>query len=135
MARRVRGVRGATTVPRDEAMLICAATRELLLELLARNGGIPADIVSATFTVTADLRSEFPARAVRDLGWDDVAVLCAMEMPVPGAMARCIRVLMHLEMPRNQVLRHVYLHGADGLRPDRSCRAFAEDDPGVAETS
>jgi chorismate mutase len=109
--RRLRGIRSVTTVEYDAAMLICEATRELLTELLARNDATPAAVVSVMFTVTADLRSEFPARAARDLGWDDVAMLCAVEMPVPGAMPRCVRVSLHMELPEDRVVQHAYLRG------------------------
>jgi chorismate mutase len=117
--RRVRGVRGATRVERDEGELIRAATRELLTELLERNAAAPADVVSAFFTVTPDLTSEFPARAARDLGWDDAAMLCSVEIAVAGAMTRVVRVLLHLELPAGATVRHVYLRGAEELRPDR----------------
>ena len=111
----------AGELERDEALAICEATTELLSELLTRNEAGVADVVSAVFTVTDDLRSEFPARAARDLGWDDVATLCAVEVPVPvpGALRRCVRVLLHLELPEARAARHVYLRGAEGLRPDR----------------
>lgn len=117
--RRVRGVRGATRVDRDEAQLILDATRELLLAIMDRNDATAAEVVSAVFTVTPDLTSEFPARAARDLGWDDAATLCSVEIPVPGAMTRVVRVLMHLELPASAPVRHVYLRGAEELRPDR----------------
>lgn len=116
--RRLRGIRGATTVTRDEALLIRDATRELLATLVERNALTSDQIVSAFFTVTPDLRSEFPARAARDLGWDDVPMLCSVEMPVPGALAYCIRVLLHVELPGEHPVRHAYLHGAEVLRPD-----------------
>ena len=71
------------------------------------------------FTVTDDLRAEFPARAARELGWTDVPLLCTVEIPVPGALRRCIRVLMHVETDRPRgAIRHVYLGDARGLRPD-----------------
>jgi len=75
--------------------------------------------VSAFFTMTPDLRSEFPARAARDLGWDDVPMLCTTEVDVRGALPRCIRALVHAssDRPRGDV-RHVYLRGAHVLRPD-----------------
>lgn len=60
------------------------ATRELLTELLDRNSASVGQVVSAIFTVTPDLTSEFPARAARDLGWTDTAMLCSVEIPVPG---------------------------------------------------
>ena len=113
--RRVRGVRGATRVERDDPALIIEATRELLDAVMERNETTAEDVVSAIFTVTPD----FPARAARELGWDNAATLCSVEIPVPGAMTRVIRVLLHLEIPVSTPVRHVYLRGAEELRPDR----------------
>ena len=116
---RVRAVRGATTVDADDPGAIREHTRELLAALLASNDVEPSSIVSAIFTVTRDLESEFPARAARDLGWSDVPLLCVHEMNVPGALPRCIRVLLHVESDRaREAMRHVYLRGAIVLRPD-----------------
>ena len=119
--RSIRAIRGATTVERDDPGLIQDATRELLAELVARNGIAASDIVSLIFTATPDLRSEFPARAARDLGWDDIPMLCVSEMPVDGALERCVRVLLHADAARfRDGPRHVYLRGARALRPDLS---------------
>lgn len=116
---RIRGVRGATCVDLDDASAIRRATSELLGQLLDRNAATAEQVVSAFFTVTPDLRSEFPARAARHMGWSDVAMLCSVEIPVPGAMERVVRVLLHLNLPSDASVRHVYLNGADELRPDR----------------
>lgn len=115
----MRAVRGAITVERDDAGLVVAATRELLTELAERNALGPEQVVSAIFTVTPDITSEFPARAARELGWTDVPLLCAMEIPTAQGLAFCIRVLLHIDtdIPRSE-LRHVYLRGAKVLRPD-----------------
>ncbi len=119
MEKSLRALRGATTVGEDTPESIAAATRELLTELAARNGFEASDIVSAIFTVTPDLRSDFPARAARSLGWEDVSLLCTTEIPVPHALARCIRVLLYVETRRPRAeLKHVYLRGARALRPD-----------------
>lgn len=119
--RGLRALRGATTVPHDDATQLGAATRELLAALLERNGLRAGDIVSAVFTVTPDLTSEFPARAARELGWHDVPLLCAASVAVPGALPRCIRVLLHVETTRpRKALTHVYLRDAESLRPDLS---------------
>lgn len=117
--RRLHALRGATTVERDDPPSVLGATRELLELLTRRNALTSADVVSALFTVTADLRSEFPARAARELGWLDVPLLCMTEIPVEGSLGRCIRILLHVEsgQPRG-ALRHIYLHGARALRPD-----------------
>jgi chorismate mutase len=115
---RVRGLRGATRAARDDSESIRAATRELLTEMMLLNSLSQDAIVSAFFTVTPDLVTEFPARAARELGWDDVAMLCSTEIPVPGSMSRVVRVLLHVELPLNTSVRHVYLNGAEELRPD-----------------
>lgn len=94
---------------------------------MALNELAPTDIISALFTVTPDLRSAFPAHAARELGWTDVALLCTMEIPVPGAIARCIRVLLHVETTKSRKqLRHVYLRGARALRPEWADEPNAE---------
>ncbi|HTL94113.1 MAG TPA: chorismate mutase [Gemmatimonadaceae bacterium] len=110
-------LRGATTIEHDDPAHVRDATRELLERMVATNNIAVADIISVVFTVSRDITSEFPARAARDLGWVDVPLLCATEIPVPGAVAHCIRVLIHLEStrPRNE-LRPVYLRGAAHLR-------------------
>lgn len=116
----VRGIRGATSVEKDDPEQILAATRELLEEILRANEITDFDeIVSAIFTTTSDLTSTFPAEAARRLGMDLVPLLCACEIPVPNSMPRCIRVLLHLNTPRAQAeLTHIYLHEARRLRPD-----------------
>ena len=117
---RLRGFRGAITVERDDSEEILQATEELLRALIAANEIDPADIVSAIFTVTTDLVSTFPARASRRLGWGEVAILHTTEIPVPGGLPRCIRVLVHAysHRPREEIV-HCYLRGAVALRPDR----------------
>ena len=117
-ATRIRGVRGATRPLRDDPDSIRSATRELLCTMLLRNDTTADSVVSAFFTVTPDLVTEFPARAARELGWNDVAMLCSTEIPVPGAIERVVRVLLHVELPANCSIKHVYLNGAEELRPD-----------------
>ncbi|HEX6535171.1 MAG TPA: chorismate mutase [Gemmatimonadaceae bacterium] len=115
----VRALRGAITVDRDEPDAIREATEALLIELARRNAVRPAQVISAIFTVTDDLRSAFPAAAARALGWRDVPLLCATEIPVPDALPRCVRVLLHVEWPATgRAPRHAYLGGAAGLRPE-----------------
>ena len=116
----VRGIRGAAVVERDEPEEVLATTRQLLEALMKANPTLnPVDLASAIFTVTADLCSAYPARAARQLGWDDVPLMCALEIPVPDSLPRCIRVLLHwnTDLPQDAV-RHVYLGAAASLRPD-----------------
>jgi chorismate mutase len=117
--RTTRAIRGATTVDSDSPEEIRHATRELLETIVARNGITKADVISAIFTVTHDLTSEFPAHAARELGWLEVPLLCTLEIPVPGSLPNCIRVLLHVQTTASRAeIRHVYLHAARALRPD-----------------
>ena len=114
-----RGIRGATTVETDTATGILKATRQLLARLVEENNVDVADIASAIFTVTPDLSSAFPAQAARELGWQHVALLDAQEIPVPGSLPRCVRVLVHWNTATpQQEIHHVYLGGAATLRQD-----------------
>ncbi len=114
---RCRGVRGATFVTEDIPTTIWEATRELLAALAAANRIDTADITSIFFTTTPDLRSAFPARAARQLGWVDVPLLGATEMDHVDAPGNCIRVLLHWNtaVAQDEVV-HVYLRGADVMR-------------------
>src|ERR1700761_7347936 len=115
----MRAVRGAIQVDADDRDSILEGTRELVAEVLARNGIDVADIVSVIFTATPDLTADFPAYAARTLGFDDVPLLCASEIAVPGALPRVIRLLAHVETPLARAqIRHVYLRGAAALRRD-----------------
>src|SRR2546421_3679030 len=116
-----RGIRGATTVEHNDREEILAATTELL-ELLIRGNDLRAeDVASAIFTVTEDLDAEFPALAARSLGWTEVALMCAREIPVPHSLRKCIRVLLHVNTMRSAAeIQHVYIHGAVNLRPSFS---------------
>ena len=114
-----RGIRGATTVERNEREEILAATKELLELLIQQNELRAGDIASAIFTMTGDLDAEFPALAAREMGWTNVPLMCTREIPVPGSLGKCIRILLHVNTTRSAYeIRHVYLRGAVHLRPE-----------------
>jgi chorismate mutase len=117
-ATRVVAVRGAIDVPADTVAEVTAAVLELVRAIADRNRLQPAAIISAQFTVTPDVKSVFPAKAAREAGWSGVPMLCTLEIDVPGALARCIRVMVHANLPAAQSVEHVYLRGATALRPD-----------------
>jgi len=120
-----RGVRGATTIESDSKESVLSATRELLDKLLKANPDLkPGDIASALFTVTDDIASAYPALVARQMGWDLVPMMCAREIPVPGSLLLCIRVLVHWNTDKEQsAIKHVYLRDAVKLRPDLAARA------------
>ena len=115
---RLHALRGAITVERNEVDAILDATRELMRELMDRNGIDPDQMVSCIFSCTVDLDAEFPAVAARDLGLDRVPLLCTREIDVPGALQRVIRVLLHYYGDGDHEAQHVYLRDAKVLRED-----------------
>lgn len=117
---RVRAIRGATTVPDNSKPAIHDAVMELLDALETRNQLDPNDIISATFSVTRDLDAIFPAAIARERPlWNTVPLLDVQHMHVEGSLPRCIRLLVHAQLPTLQTnIHHVYLRGAKELRPD-----------------
>ena len=115
------GIRGAITVEANTREAILAAAHELMVALIDANHVKQADVGSIIFSATADLDAEYPAVAVRQMGWRDAAIMCNQEMNVSGSLAMCLRVMVmwNTTLPINQI-RHVYLRGAQVLRPDRA---------------
>lgn len=117
---RVRAIRGATTASENSVEAIADAVRELLDELEGLNDLDPEMIISATFSVTRDLDAIFPAAIARDRPrWANVPLLDVQQMHVEGSLPRCIRFLIHINLPENHTqIYHPYLRGAKNLRPD-----------------
>ncbi|MEL7316730.1 MAG: chorismate mutase [Cyanobacteria bacterium J06559_3] len=125
VAWRIQAIRGATTVPDNVADEIAAAVHELLDDLETRNQLSPEHLISVTFSVTRDLDALFPAAAARQRsGWDTVPLLDVQQMHVEGSLQRCIRVLIHAQLPvLHPDICHAYLREAEKLRPDLSAIA------------
>lgn len=115
---RLFALRGATTVEDNDAEAILSATDELMHELMERNALTAEAMVSCIFTLTDDLDAQFPAVAARRMGLSRVPLMCAREVPVPGALPRVIRVMVHYYAEPDHVSSHVYLRGARVLRTD-----------------
>lgn len=115
----IRAIRGATQLDVDDAEHLRERTAELMQAVLERNELTADDVISVFLTATPDLRSAFPAEAIRRLGITDVPLLCAREMDVDGAMPRVVRLMAHIESARQRAdIVHVYLHGTTVLRDD-----------------
>jgi len=132
------GIRGATTVLANTQEQILEETQKLMQALLTENGlrishgnvfpekindGETADanypgLVSIIFTSTPDLNAEFPAKAARLMGLEQVPLLGCVEADVPHGLKSCIRVLIHAYLPEGTQVKHVYLNDAVSLRPD-----------------
>jgi chorismate mutase len=114
-----RGIRGATQISDNSSESINSGVLELVKSMLLENSVDTDDLVSIVFTATIDLTAQFPAVAARELGLGNVPLLCSVEIDVPGALPRVIRVLMHINTDKGlKDIKHIYLHGASALRKD-----------------
>ena len=115
----VRAIRGAIQVDANDRDAILEGTAELVAAVMSRNDLTTDDVISVMFTVTPDLTAEFPALAARKTGFHAVPLMCATEIPVPGAMPRVVRLMAHVDTdrPRSEI-QHVYRRGAAALRQD-----------------
>ncbi len=119
---RLHGIRGATTVARNDSAEILAATDELLRTLIEAN-----ELQAGRHrqrTLHCDQRSGRRLSRPRRRGiW--------LEHRSPAARARrfrfrdrcpmCIRLLVHAYTARSRAeIKHCYLRGATVLRPDRA---------------
>ena len=121
---KVQAIRGATTSPSNSSGEILAATAEMLDLIIKENSLEVDDIISAFFTTTQDLNAEFPPVAARKIGWVNVALMCSHEMKVPGALPKCIRVMLHVNTDKNPAdIVNIYLRDAVNLRK----RGFEDD--------
>ncbi|MCH6268557.1 MULTISPECIES: chorismate mutase [Neobacillus] len=116
----IRGVRGATTVDANTEEAIVSATEELLAKLIEVNHIEPDSVASVFISTTEDVNAVFPAKALRNFaGWTYVPVVCMREIPVPGSLKMCVRIMMHVNTSVSQKdIIHVYLKDAVVLRPD-----------------
>lgn len=115
----MRAVRGAITVENNSEEEILSAAKVLIEEIIAKNREACSDMVSMIFTLTPDLDAVFPAKAARLMGITDVPLMCMSEIPVNGALEKCVRVLIYLNTDKKrEEINHVYLKGAVKLRPD-----------------
>jgi len=115
----VRAIRGAITVNNNNKNEILQATKELLQKIMEENNADMEDLVDIIFTLTPDLNAVFPARAARDMGFTDVPLMCMSEIPIDGALEKCIRILLTINTNKSQKeINHVYLRKAVTLRPD-----------------
>jgi chorismate mutase len=117
----LRAQRGATTAAANTVEAIGEAVSELVDALTERNQLAGEQLLSVTFSVTADLDACFPAAiARRRPGWQQVALLDCQQMAVAGDLPRCIRLLAHVWLEPQQLPVHPYLREAARLRPDRA---------------
>jgi chorismate mutase len=111
-------LRGATGCSNTEQNIQERVT-ELYDTLLLRNKLEEDQIVSIQFTITPDITVLNPAAALRRAGRaQNLALFAAAEPVIEGMLPRMIRMLIHCYLPKHHRPEHVYIHGAEKLRPD-----------------
>lgn len=123
MSKRLYGIRGAVCAE-NTCLSIQKETVEMIEKIIKENNLISDDIVSLQFTLTKDLDEKNPAAALRlgikDFDFSSVALFCSQEAFIKGGMEKVIRVLVTCYMEEGKKPFHVYLNGAEKLRPDFS---------------
>lgn len=115
----MRAVRGATQITANTPEAIGHGVKELIAAMMRANSLTPSSVISVIFTSTPDLNAAFPATACREIGFESVPLIGAVEVDVPGALERTIRVMLHAESSLGaEKICHIYLHGAQSLRRD-----------------
>lgn len=113
------GIRGATTIERDNEEEIIKNTLELIKEVIGVNGLDKEKVTAMFFSCTRDITSAYPAKAARHMGFTDIPLMCFQEMHVEGSLEKCIRLCIFYDGEvHKQDIRHIYLKEAKGLRPD-----------------
>jgi len=91
----------------------------MLALIMKENAVRESEIVNIIFTATPDINAAFPAEAARAIGLSAVPLLGAQEIEVVGAPRLCVRVVVFVDNGRHRdSVKHIYLRGAVGLRPD-----------------
>jgi chorismate mutase len=115
----LRGIRGAVCVKKNTKAEIISASKQLLKGMIKLNNIKAEDVASIIFSTSPDLNAEFPALAARENGFIYTPLLCTHEMAVPGALDKCIRILIHVNTNKDQAeMVNLYLGRAKKLRPD-----------------
>ncbi len=130
-------IRGAITVENNDENEILEATSHLLKEMIHDNKISVEEIRCVYFTATVDLTKVYPARAARNMGILNAALMCVQEMYVENSLMKCIRICMFCDGEKSQTsVKHVYRRGAEILRPDFfSSKVIAIDGPAGAGKS
>lgn len=116
----LRGIRGATTVDVNDKEHIRHAAQLLMTNLMSANQLTADQVGAAIFSSTEDLTAAFPTTGVRQLpAFATIPMFDTREPAVERSLPMCIRVLLLVDVDCSpRAIRHVYMKGAMGLRPD-----------------
>ena len=110
-------IRGAIATVENNKEDIIESSKNLFSEIVEKNNLDPKKIVSVVFTTTHDLTEAFPAKAIRDLGYEYISAIDTLAPNITSDLNGCIRILVIYS--EEIEINHVYLNDAKNLRPDR----------------
>ena len=113
-------IRGAITADNNTTEDITSASAELFQEIMTRNNIDTESIINIIFSLTKDLNAIYPAKAIREkFDIADTPLFCVQEADIHNSIEKCIRILLTVNagLTKKEV-KHVYLKGAQNLRPD-----------------
>jgi len=114
----LKALRGAICSSNDKETISDRVT-ELFDKLLEANKLSEKDLVSLFFSVTPDLDAVNPAAALRKSGRaGELAMMVFQEAMIQNGPSGIIRLLLHCRADKEKPLKHIYLKGAEILRPD-----------------
>lgn len=114
-------IRGATCAENTKDS-ISNATVEMCNKIFAENNLKSENVVSMQFTLTKDLDEMNPCAALRfsssNIDSSKIPLFCSQEAYIKNGLPKVIRVLITTYVEKNQDITHVYINGAEKLRPD-----------------
>ena len=123
MEKRIFGIRGAVCAENTPES-IKENVGEMCRLIFKENNLQPYDIVSVHFTMTQDLHCMNAGAALRkcDVGIDTslLALFVSQEASIDGMLPHVVRALVTAYLPAGKNPVHVYINGAEKLRPDFS---------------
>ncbi len=121
MEKIVRAIRGAVFTENTKEA-IQDSTCRMFREVILKNKIASEDLISIQFTLTRDLDVLNPATALRLGGTPvdikDVPLFCSQEAFIQGGFPKVIRLMITAYVEKELKIQHVYIDGAEKLRPD-----------------
>lgn len=108
-------VRLATTIENDNKDEIIDAIKQVFSTFLRENNLNKSLIKHVHITITKDIRSYNPSRALREsFNLNKAALFTSLEPDIIGSLEKAIRFLIVVDT--NRELKNIYLRGAKNLR-------------------
>lgn len=121
--KRLYAIRGAVCAENTKES-IREQTLNMCDQIFLQNNIDAGDVVSMHFSLTKDLDVLNPCAAFRKeykkIDTSMIPLFCTQEAYIQGGLQKVIRLIVHVYLEENSTINHIYLNGAEILRPDFS---------------